>query len=109
MAENLTDEINTDLLHVHALAVLALAGARAAIECRSTPEQVAQLHALLDGGAQLTLAIRQADGVAHLELSVLPADHAALFDSPLLRFDGPAIAALAPPGAVQIIDRAKLN
>ena len=109
MPENLTDEMNTDLLHVHALAMLALAGARGAVECRSTPAQCDQLRALLDGGAQLTLAIRQAGGVAHLEMSVLPADHAALFDSPLLKFDGPAIAALAPPGAVTVFDRAKLN
>ncbi len=99
-----------DLHHALALAVLALTGARAAVDARSTPEQVAQLAALVADGAQLALAIRISDGVAHIEIAALPAEECQrFFEHALLRFDGPAIAALAAPGTVAAIDRGALN
>jgi hypothetical protein len=109
MTNAIESKPNSDIHHALALAVLALTGARAAVEARATPDQIGQLKGLLEGGAQLALAIRVANGVAHIEFAPLPADHRAFFDNALLAVDGPAVAALAPPESVVVTDPSKLN
>lgn len=104
------EQPNVDIHHALALAVLAAKGARTAVEVRSTPAQRAQMKELIAGGAQPTLAVRiDGDGQAHIEFHLLPPEDTKFFEHPMLKFDGPAIAALAPPEAVTTFDRGKLN
>lgn len=105
----ITDEKPADLHHATALCALAATAVRQAIEVRSTPDQCRQLADLLAGGAQFALAIRDVGGVLHAEACILPAEHEKFFDNPLIRLDGPAAVALAPPGSVSIIDRTTMN